>query len=106
MNGEKHNDRGQDHEVGIEKDQDTGVVKAPAALQAAGGFSHAPGCDEQCKDLPVGTVKVLDAGKAGQSQARGECAQGEKNSAGKRFMPQAEDGEDGHNLSEYRGHAE
>ncbi len=41
-------------------------------------------------------------GKAGEAQAGGECAQRKKDGAKKRFLPQAEDGEDEmHNLSMY-----
>ncbi len=47
--GEQDNDRGKDHEVGIEQDEHAGVVEAPFALQAAGGLRHAPGGDEQAR---------------------------------------------------------
>jgi len=52
VHGEEHDNRGEDQEVGVEKEHDAGVVEAPAALQAAGGFSHAPGADEQSEKLP------------------------------------------------------
>jgi len=44
-------------------------------------------------------VKILDVGKAGQTQADEEGPNGEKDCAREGLLPQAEDGEDGHNLS-------
>lgn len=80
------------------------MVEAPFALKAASSFGHAPGGDEQSENLPPGTVKVLNAGKAGQAQAGSECAERQDNAAHEGFLAQAEDGEERvHNPSMYAG---
>jgi hypothetical protein len=82
------------------------VVEAPLALEAAGGFGHAPQGDQQSENLPVGAVEVLYVRKAGKVQAGGKCTEREDDGADERFLPQAEDQEEMmHNTSEYAGGA-
>jgi hypothetical protein len=99
---EHEHDCGKDHEVGIQEEEHAGVVEAPLALEAAGGFGHAPQGDQQSENLPVGAVEVFYVREAGEAQAGGKCAEREKNGAHERFLPQAEDlKEMMHNSSEY-----
>jgi hypothetical protein len=101
--GEKHDDGGENHEIGVEEQEDAGVVEAPAALQATGRLCHAPGGDQQGDDLPVGAMKVLDVGKSGQTEAGSKGTDREENGSGEGFLPQAEDGEvRRHSISLYR----
>ena len=67
------------------------MVEAPLSLEAAGCLCHAPYCNQQSENLPVGAVEVLYVRKAGEVQAGGKCAEREKNGADERFLPQAED---------------
>ena len=95
LRGEKHeHDCGENHELGVKKDEYAGVVEAPLALEAAGGLSHAPYGDQQSENLPVGAVEVFYMREAGEVQAGGKCAEREKNGADERFLPQAEDREE------------
>ncbi|SPE22489.1 hypothetical protein SBA5_340015 [Candidatus Sulfotelmatomonas gaucii] len=70
----QHDDGCEDQQVGIEEDEDAGVVQAPSTLQAASRFGHAPRREEQGKDLPRGTVKVLDIREACKPQAGQKCS--------------------------------
>lgn len=71
----KHDyDRRKDHQVGVEENEDAGVVEAPLALKAAGRLRHAPRSNQQSENLPVRAVKVLDVRKAGKAQAGYKCA--------------------------------
>ena len=100
--GDHDDDRRKDHQVGIEQDENSGVVKAPFALKAAGRLRHAPDGNQQSKDLPVRAVNIFDAGKAGKAQAGGKCPHREQDGANQRFLPQAKDREEEmHNLSMY-----
>jgi hypothetical protein len=100
---EKHDhDCGEDHELGVKKDEHAGVVKAPLAPKTAGGLCHSPHGNQQSENLPVGAVEVLYVRKAGEVQAGGECAEREDDGADERFLPQAENLEEMmHNSSEY-----
>jgi len=88
---EHEHDCGEDHEVCIQEEKHAGVIKAPLALEAAGGFGHAPHGNHQSENLPVGAVEVFYVREAGKAQAGGKCAEREKDSADERFLPQAED---------------
>ena len=68
---------GEDHEFGIEEDEDSGVVEAPAAAEAAGGVDHAPCGGEDGEELPDGGVKMSGVGKAGEAHAGEERAERE-----------------------------
>lgn len=70
------------------------MVEAPLALDAAGGLCHAPYCNQQSENLPVGAVEVFNVREAGEVQAGGKCAEREKDGAHERFLPQAEDQEE------------
>ena len=80
------------------------MVEAPLALEAPGGFGHAPQGGKQSENLPVGAVEIFYVREAGEVQAGGKCAQREDDGAHERFLPQAEDQEEMmHNTSEYAG---
>ena len=46
----------QNHQLGVEQDEDPGVVQAPLAVQAARRFHHAPERGEHRQELPVRRV--------------------------------------------------
>ena len=79
-----------DHQLGVEEDENAGVVQAPLAVEAARCFNHAPEGGEYGKKLPVGCVEVSGVGKSGQAHARGHCAEREDEAAQQRALPQAE----------------
>jgi hypothetical protein len=97
---EEHNDCRQDHEVGVEKNEDAGMVEAPPPLQAAGGLCHAPCGNQQSENLPTCAVKIFDIGESRQAQTGGKCTHRENDGADQRLLAQAEDRRaEGHNFS-------
>lgn len=98
--GEQNHNAGQDHEIGVKKDEYAGVVKTPLAPQTASRLRHAPRGYQKGKELPMRTMQVFDGWKTGQAQTCGECAQREQDGAQQRFLPQTEDVRaNAHNLS-------
>lgn len=91
--GKHDHDRCKDHQVCVQEDEYAGVVQAPFALNTAGRLRHAPDGDEESEDLPVRAVEILDAGKAGEAQAGGKCADREQDGPNQRFLPQTKDRE-------------
>jgi len=94
IRNEKDN-HGQNHEIGVEQQQDACMIEAPSAMQAARCLAHSPQGDHKRKDLPGGTMKSFDMGKAGQQQAAAKSSERQKDAAREGFLPQAEDGEEG-----------
>jgi len=84
--------QGQDHQFGIEQDENTGVVEAPAAAEAAGCLNHRPASGQNGQKLPVGSMRGVEVGIAGKSQAGCECAEREQDAANERPTANAEDG--------------
>lgn len=92
LNGKQaeKNSQSENHQFGIEHDENAGVVQAPLAVEAARCFNHAPEGGEYGKKLPVGCVEVSGVGKSGQAHARGHGAEREDEAAQQRALPQAE----------------
>jgi len=83
------------------------VVEAPFALKAAGRFCHAPGGNQQSKNLPPGAVKILNVRKACKAEAGGKGSERKEYGTHERFLAHAEDQEEVmHNPSMYSGGAE
>jgi hypothetical protein len=80
-NGNQDDNRGENHEVGIEQKEHAGVVEAPTALQAAGRLSHTPGGNEKREKLPMRAVQISNVGKSGKPETGGKCAQRQENGA-------------------------
>ena len=78
------------------------MVQAPSTLQAASGFCHTPRREKERKDLPWGTVEVLDIRESGKPQTGQKCSHRQNDGANERPLPQAEGREEGHNPSGYR----
>lgn len=74
-------DHRKNHQIGIQQQQDSGVVQTPFAMQAADSLGHAPGSKEEGYDLPMRSVQVFNAGEAGKSQACDERAHREHDGA-------------------------
>jgi hypothetical protein len=51
--GEEDNDGSENHEIGVEKQDDSRVIKGPPALEASGSFTHAPGGQGEGKKFPM-----------------------------------------------------
>ena len=101
--GQQNHDSREDHQVGVEQDEDTGMVETPFAAQAAGRLCHAPRGHQEGEKLPVRAVQIADVREAGQAQAGCKCAQRKQQGAQQRFLPQSKDvGAKAHNLSLYR----
>jgi len=45
-------DQGNDHELGVEQDENAGVVEAPFSAETACGFDHAPCGGDGYEELP------------------------------------------------------
>ena len=71
---EQDDDCDQDHQIGIEQDEDAGMIETPLSPQAAGGFAHAPCGGQKDQNLPVRATEVPAIGKASQAQTRGKGA--------------------------------
>lgn len=83
----------ENHEVGVEKNEDPAVIETPVPFQTAGGFDHAPEGHEGGDDLPMGRVEGVDVGKSAKAQADGKGGHAEKDAAHQRLLPQSEDGQ-------------
>src|ERR1700758_3603198 len=96
----KKNRHGQDHQVGVKKEQDSNVIQGPASIQTAGRLKHAPEGEQSSEDLPMRRVQGIDIWKAAQAQAENERADGQNDAANQRALAQAEEGRTGtHHLS-------
>lgn len=93
--GDEEDHHGENHEVGVEQEENTAMIKTPAASQAACDLCHAPRFKDEQDDLPTGAVEVLNGGKPRQQQARDEGAQGEDDAAHERPLSKMKEGEAG-----------
>jgi len=84
--------QGQDHQFGIQQDEDSGLVEAPTAAVAAGCLKHGPASGENGQNLPARAVRGFEVGIAGKAQAGGEGAECEQDAANERPLAEAEDG--------------
>src|ERR1035438_455666 len=84
--------QGQDHQFGVEQDEDAGVVETPAAPEAASRFGHRPGCSKNGEDLPARGMQGFEFGKAGEAQAGSEGTEGEQDAAEERPLAKAKNG--------------
>jgi hypothetical protein len=84
--------QGEDHEFGVEQDEDAGVVEAPFAAQAAGGFYHSPAGDGDNENLPGRGAEMAGIWKAFEAQAGCESDEGEQDAAEKGSGARAKDG--------------
>jgi len=82
--------QGEDHQFRVEQDEDSGVVEAPAAAQAAGSVDHTPGGGEYGEELPGGGVKMAAVRKAGEAHAGQEGSDREQDSARERAAAEPE----------------
>lgn len=85
--GHEGNDAGKDHEIGVEEDENAGMVEVPSALEATKGLDQAPGCDQERKELPIGAVQIVDIREAGETEAGRKGAEREEDGAGEGFLP-------------------
>src|ERR1035441_2490105 len=93
--------QGQDQKLGVEQDEDAGVVEAPFAPQAAGGLHHPPADEGHDKNLPKRGVQVVGIRKAFKAQAGREGGEGEQDAAEQGFRPRAKDGGTGQHHTSY-----
>src|SRR5580698_9455415 len=81
LHGQQEHDPGKDHQIGIEQDEDSGVVGTPFTAQATGCFCHAPRGYYEGQKLPMRTVQIVDVRESGQAQTGRECSQRKEHGA-------------------------
>ena len=57
-----------DHELGVEEDENAGIIKVPFSAEAAGSFEHSPADEGDDEELP-GRGMQGGAGKAFKTKA-------------------------------------
>lgn len=77
----KRHNSSQNHKLGIEQNQNTGVIKIPALAHAAQRFHHSPAGERHGKNLPMGAMQIVDIRKAGQAQAGKKRTESEQDAA-------------------------